>query len=118
MKFNAEKPGVKEFAIVGGATLGVVLAWSWWSKRQAGRAAASGQQQQPAAGPAGTAPAEGTTPTGLSLGALLLWLQDHMSSATTTKTTTTRTTTGGGPPPRPRPKPKPRPGTTPVKRAA
>ena len=109
--FDVKNPGVKEFAIVGGGTLAVVLAWRWWSNRQAGQQAAA----QPAAGPAGTAPAEGTTPTGLSLGALLLWLQDHMSSTTTTRTTTTPAPKPK-PPPRPKPKPK-RPGTTPAQAA-
>lgn len=107
-KFDIEHPGIKEFAIVGGGTLGVVLLWSWWSKRQAAKAGASaasaGACYDSSGNPVPCAQPQaygGTTPTGLSLGALLLWLQDHASSSTTT--TTTKTTppppskTGGGP---------------------
>lgn len=95
MKFDIEHPGVKEFAIVGGATLGVILLWRWWSNRQAGQAGTSSGTTPP--GTAAPQPYAGTTPTGLGLGSLLLWMQDHASSSTTTKTTTTKT--GGSPKP-------------------
>lgn len=103
-KFDLQNPGVKEFAVVGGVTLGAALLYFWWKGRKATPAAAAAQP-----GTDGTStPADNSgataSPTGLTTQALWLWIQDHQSSTTTT--------TRPKPPPvkvKPKPKPKKKP---------
>jgi hypothetical protein len=70
------KPGVKEYAIVGGAALAIALGYLWWKKHQAAAAAPADTTDTGTTAPG--------TPTGLSTSALMAWIQDHSSSTTTT----------------------------------
>jgi PASTA domain len=82
--FSFTNPGMREYLIAGGVTLGVVAVYFWWKNRTAAAA--------PAADTTGSsAPA---TPTGLSTSQLLAWIQDHSSSTTTTAGKPGKTGTG------------------------
>jgi cytoskeletal protein RodZ len=83
--FNIRHPGVKEFAIVIGGTLVLYLGYEWWKNRQSSSSSDDS---------ADTGTTQAASPTGLSSGALLAWLQNHNSSASTTSTSTGTSSTG------------------------
>src|SRR5271166_6011617 len=85
--FSLSKPGAKEYLIVGGVTLAAALLYFWWKNRTASTAAAA---TTPATDGT-TAPA---TPTGLSTGQFLAWVQDHASSSTSTTPDKVKTASG------------------------
>jgi|SRR5271166_2655773 len=83
--FSLTKPGAKEYLIVGGVALGGALLYFWWKGRTTAPAAA-------------TNPSDGTaapgTPTGLSTGQFLAWVQDHTSTSTSTPPDKVKTASG------------------------
>jgi beta-lactam-binding protein with PASTA domain len=87
--FNLGKPGLKEYLIVGGIALGGAVLYFWWKNKTS---AASANDTGSTANDSANAP---STPTGLSTGQFLSWIQDHTSSTTTTTAPTTGTAAGG-----------------------
>ena len=89
-RFDLANPGGKEYLIVGGVVLAAALVWFYLRKRAqaADQSASTDSGSSDQAGP--------STPTGLSTGQLLAWIQDHSSSSTTTTTGGGGGTTGGG----------------------
>lgn len=74
-KFSLTSPGLKEYAIIGGGVLALVLVWTFIRARQASQPAAAAAA--PAAG-AGTSSM--TTTVATSPEVLRLWLIDHARS--------------------------------------
>jgi hypothetical protein len=68
--FNWRSPGFKEYAIVFVVALGGLWAWNHFTGASTTAATETA--------PSGTS--AGSTPTGLSLASLMLWIQDHQSS--------------------------------------
>jgi hypothetical protein len=87
--FSLSKPGTKEYLIIGGIALAAGLVYFWWKNKQAAAAGSS----------AGTGSPEGpaSSPTGLSLAQLMLWIHDQQSSPAPSTATTTTTSTKAAP---------------------
>lgn len=76
-KLNFRKPGMLEYAVIGGVVLAGIALVAWWKNRNASSSGGS-----PSSVSADGAPYTGaSSPTGLSPDALLAWLRDHMSSS-------------------------------------
>ena len=86
-KFDLANPGGREYLIVGGVVLAAALVYFYLKKRTAAATAADTSGSGDTSGP--------STPTGLTTGQLLAWIQDHQSSTTTTTTGGGGGTTGG-----------------------
>jgi len=87
-KFDLAHPGGREYGIVGVVVLAAALVYFYVRKRAAAATTAADDT--------GTGDTSGpSTPTGLSTGQLLAWIQDHQSSTTTTTTGGGGGTTGG-----------------------